>query len=192
MMIDVMENIDCKKLSGKDIVERVIANPDFYACVVSTYENQLRYYIARLTNIHNEEVDDVLQEIFIKAYQNINSYDADFKFSTWLYRIAHNETISYWRKHKKQLNDVQLDTSEDFVANIKDDTDLPSDMDREFIKENIQVALCKLPFKYREVIVLRYLEDRDYQDISDILKKPVSTVGTLLKRAKSKLKIILE
>lgn len=187
-----MQDIDCTKISGKNIVERVLANPDFFYCIVKSYEGQLKTYITRLTNIHPEEVDDVLQEVFIKIYQNINSYDPDFKFSTWLYRITRNETISYWRKHKKSSGDIQLDISKDFVINLRGDTDLPSEMDKKFVKENIQAAINKLPFKYREVVILRYMEDRDYQDIGDILKKPVNTVGTLLNRARNQLKTILE
>lgn len=187
-----MQDIDCTKISGKDIVERVIANPDFFYCIVRSYEGQLRAYISRLTNVSNEEIEDILQESFIKIYENINSYDNDYKFSTWLYRIVHNETISHWRKHKKRLNDVQLDISDDFFVNIQSDTDLIKEVDSAIVKEKIKGALNQLPFKYREVIILRYMEDKDYQDISDILKKPVNTIGTLLNRAKSQLKIILD
>ena len=187
-----MQDIDCSKLSGKDIVERVIANPDFFYCIVRTYEGQLKAYIARLTNVDNEEVDDILQEAFIKVYQNINNYDSDFKFSSWLYRIVRNETISHWRKNKKRLEDVQLDITEDFIFNLRADTDLVEEQDKKFVKEDIEAALNKLSFKYKEVIILRYLEDRDYQDISDIIKKPINTVGTLLNRAKKELKNILK
>ena len=186
-----MENIDCTKILGEDIVERVISNPDFYACVVNSFAGQLKRYVARLTNVHPEEIDDILQEIFIKAYQNINNYDSDYKFSTWLYRIAHNETISYWRKHKKSSGDIQLDISEDFVGTLKADTDLNLEVDEKINKEYIQSAINKLPFKYKEVIVLRYLEDKEYQEISDIIKKPVNTIGTLLNCAKKQLYEIL-
>lgn len=179
-----MQEIDCTKLSGKDIVERIIANPDFFYCIVRSYEPQLKAYIARLTSVDNEEVEDILQEAFIKVYKNINSYDSDFKFSTWLYRIVRNETINHWRKNKKRFEDVQLDISEDFIFNLKADIDLVDELDKKLIKEDIAKALNKLPFKYKEVIVLRYMEDKDYQDISDIIKKPVNTVGTLLNRAK--------
>ena len=187
-----MQEIDCTKISGKDIVERVVANPDFFYCIVKSYESQLKSYISRLTNTDNEEVEDILQESFIKVYENINSYNADYKFSTWLYRIVRNETINHWRKNKKRLKDVQLDVTEDFVFNLRADIDLAKELDKNLIKEKINKAINKLPFKYREVIVLRYIEDKDYKDISDILKKPVNTIGTLLNRAKKELKNILE
>jgi len=187
-----MQDIDCTKLSGKDIVERVVANPDFFYCIIRSYEGQLKAYIARITNVDNEEVEDILQEAFIKVYENINSYDSDFKFSSWLYRIVRNETISHWRKNKKRLEDVQLDITEDFIFNLKADTDLNTELDKKLVKEDITKALNKLPFKYKEVLVLRYIEDRDYKDIGDIIKKPVNTVGTLISRAKKELKNILE
>ncbi|MFW0861993.1 MAG: RNA polymerase sigma factor [Candidatus Komeilibacteria bacterium] len=187
-----MHDIDCTKLSGKDIAERVVASPDFFYCIVRSYEGQLKAYIARITNVDNEEVEDILQEAFIKVYENINSYDSDFKFSSWLYRIVRNETISHWRKNKKRLEDVQLDITEDFISNLRADTDLNTELDEKFVKEDIQKALNKLPFKYKEVLVLRYIEDRDYKDIGDIIKKPVNTVGTLISRAKKELKNILE
>lgn len=188
----IMNDVDCTKMSGKDIVERVIADQDFFYCIVRSYEGQLRAYISRLTNVSQDEIEDILQEAFIKIYHNINSYDLDYKFSTWLYRIVRNETISYWRKNKKRLEDVQLDISEDFINTLKADTDLQKEVDQDFVKENVEKAINKLSFKYREVIILRYIEDRDYQDISDILQKPVNTVGTLLSRAKKELKIILK
>ena len=178
---------DCKQIEDKELVAKIIADPDFYACVVQEYEAKLGRYVRRLTNVHPDEIDDILQEIFIKAYQNINNYDSDYKFSSWLYRIAHNETISHWRKYKKSSNDIQLDVSEDFVKTLKDDTDLNAEVDTKFTRDYVQSAIAKLPFKYREVIVLRYLEDKDYQEIGDIIKKPVNTVGTLLNRAKKKL-----
>ena len=187
-----MQDIDCKNLSGKEIVERVITDPDFFYCIVRSYENQLKAYISKLTNTSNEEVEDILQEAFIKIYKNINSYDSDFKFSTWLYSIARNETISYWRRHKKRFNDVPLDITNDLFSNLRADNDLVKDFDGRLLKENINQLINKLPFKYKEVIILRYMEDRDYNDISDIIKKPVNTVGTLLSRAKKELKKLIK
>jgi RNA polymerase sigma-70 factor (ECF subfamily) len=182
---------DCKEIPDSQIKARILADPNFYYCVMRTYETQLKNYIRRLTNVSEDELDDILQEVFIRAYENINSYDDSFKFSSWLYRIAHNETISYWRKHRRRWEDVSLDVSEDFVETLKGEINLNEEIDQLLLKDKIQTAIDQLPFKYREVMVLRYLEDRDYQDIGDIIKKPINTVGTLINRAKKQLKEIL-
>ncbi|MFH1668215.1 MAG: RNA polymerase sigma factor [Candidatus Komeilibacteria bacterium] len=186
-----MEQSDCQKMSGREIVKRVIADPEFYSCIIQTYEERLRSYIRRLTNVHPDEVDDILQEVFIKAYENINSYDKDYQFSTWLYRIARNETISYWRKHKKRFNDQSLDIGDDFLDTLRSDVNLNVQIDNQLLREKMNLVLQKMPIKYREVVVLYYFEEHNYQEISDILKKPISTVGTLLKRAKQQLKDLI-
>ena len=113
--------------------------------------------------------------------------------SSWVYRIAHNEAITHLRKvAARPAVSMDSEAGEAIAATLKSDLDLASEADAKMVAERIQEVIAELPDKYREVIVLRYFEDKDYQEISDILKKPPGTVATLLSRAKERLKKLVE
>jgi RNA polymerase sigma-70 factor (ECF subfamily) len=106
------------------------------------------------------------------------------KFSAWIYRIAHNEAINSLRK--KGNNTIDLDEVEYKV--FDESLDIDAMIDRDILHQKISLALSKLKLEYKEVLVLFYFEDLSYAEISDILKIPVSTVGTYIKRGKKMLK----
>lgn len=167
-----------------------LKNPDDYTQIVQKYEKPILSYIMRISGVSYQEAEDIGQEIFLKAYTNLNDYDQRRKFSTWLFSIAHNETISHWRKNKKRLKD--LDIEDDVLQNIlPDEFDMVKNIDDKVLKQEIKEAIKKLDIKYREVLQLKYYDDLSYEEISDIIKKPVNTVGTLLNRAKKKLEKLL-
>lgn len=149
------------------------------------YEAKLLRYLKRLLNVSHETCEDLLQEVFIKVYRNLNSFDSKLKFSSWIYRITRNEAISHYRKYKKNMQELSLeDGTNDYLALLKDDTDLRKELEAKELGELVHKTLLRLPRKYREVLILKYLEEKDYQEMSGILKKPVGTIGTLLNRAK--------
>lgn len=163
--------------------------PEYLATIINRYQAPLSRYVFRLSGLNREDIEDTLQIIFLKLYLNINSFDQTLKFSTWLYRIAHNETINHYRKRLARPN---IDYSaEDGLLNLLTDHNWRDEADRIVWKTQINQALNNLPDKYRQVIILRYFEDLDYQTIADIIKKPVGTVATLINRAKQKLKQLL-
>ena len=135
-----------------------------------------------------EELQDILQETFIKAYYNLNNFDSDLKFSSWVYRIAHNSIIDAHRKNKIRPQGNLVDIEDSLLQNIASDTNVLKEVDQKYIRKNIEDALENMEQKYREVLVLKFFEEKDYKEISDILKKPMGTVATLLNRAKKKLK----
>lgn len=145
-------------------------------------------YIKRITNASTEDAEDILQEVFIKAYQNLNDFDQSLKFSSWIYRITHNHTISHYRKNKKSQQDISLEDNEIIYEKLAADLNIKEETDQTLLKEKIKTLLSKLDRKYREVLILKYLEDKDYTEISNILKKPMGTVATLINRAKNKFK----
>ncbi|EFK95475.1 RNA polymerase sigma factor sigW (Sigma-W factor) [sediment metagenome] len=92
--------IDCKQYSDLDIVKLILSGDiDAYYCLVEMYKDKLLRYIMRITQIYEEEAENILQEVFIKAYKNLYSYDHSFSFSSWIYRITHNMVIDYHRTH---------------------------------------------------------------------------------------------
>lgn len=150
------------------------------------YEKLMRY--ARKFLARYEDREDLLQEVFLKVYRHINSFDPKYKFSSWIYRIAHNEFINFIKKRGREpIEFVDFDV---FFPHARAQTDQAAEFDGKLDLENLNDCLNKLPPKYREVLVLNYFENLSYQEISEILRVPVSTVGVRIKRGKEKLKII--
>lgn len=155
------------------------------------YEQKLLRYIKRLTGLQKESAEDILQEVFIKIFKNLNSFDQDLSFSSWAYRIAHNEAINHVRKYKGK-EPIALENDDEDAASLINILESDSDVEAEVLQKEtalkVRETLKQLPKKYRDVIILYYLEEKDYTEISDILKKPMGTVATLLSRAKKKFK----
>ncbi|OGI25904.1 MAG: hypothetical protein A3J76_05085 [Candidatus Moranbacteria bacterium RBG_13_45_13] len=169
-----------------------IKDQDFFSCLVDRYSEKLTRYIMRISASTREDAEDLLQEIFVKAYRNLNDFDLNLKFSSWIYRIAHNQVISHWRKTKTRPQVIKFEADEDFLKFIADEGDLALDTERKFAGEEVRRMLGKLDNKYKEVLVLKFLEQKDYKEISDILRKPLGTVATLINRAKKHLRKIVE
>lgn len=178
--------------SDQELVAATLADSNAYAPLVRRYQAPLTRYLFRLGAKSQGDVDDILQEVFIKAYRNLNGYDSALKFSSWIYRIAHNEAVTFF---KKASRGPQVARSEDELTaftDIADDTDLVDELDARMDAQALREAIGKLDAKYRDVLILRYLEDRTYEEISDILHKPAGTVATLISRAKKRLRDLLE
>lgn len=178
-----MEN-NHENLSDNELVKLTLNDQENFVNLMQRYEPKLLRYIKRITNVDNDEAEDILQDVFIKVYQNLNDFDLDLKFSSWIYRITHNQVISNYRKIKARPQQIVWDLESDLLNNIASDLDIEKETDIKILRKNINKILSKIDVKYREVLVLKYLEELDYNEISDVLKKPVGTVGTLLNRAR--------
>lgn len=169
------------------IVDSVVSgNVDEFADIMDRYEAKLTRYVVYL--IHDPAtVKDVVQDTFIKAYQNLNSFNPKYKFSSWIYRIAHNEAMNAIKKHKFLYSEeIQDLPSKEYEQNVSEL------IDGGILKENVHDCLRQLEPKYREVVQLVYFENMKYDDVSDVLHIPSSTVGVWLSRAKAKLKVICD
>jgi RNA polymerase sigma-70 factor (ECF subfamily) len=173
-------------LSDAELVAKTLANREHYYWLVNRYEQPLKRYISRITNLDPADIEDVLQDVFLKAYLNLNGFDQSLKFSSWIYRIAHNEVISNHRKRQARGIDQQasLDDWQHLVSGLAADMALQQKMTAEQVRQ----ILDKMDLKYREVLELKYLEEKEYAEISDILQKPMGTIATLLSRAKKQFK----
>lgn len=161
---------------------------ELFGVIIERYQGKLFSYLYRLIG-NQEEVQDILQDVFIKAFRNMKSYDAGRKFSSWIYRIAHNEAIN----HLKRRSLRRLISWEDIVSTrdklMTSETEDGADkawVRKEIIGE-VDEAINRLPIKYKQVLALRYYSEKSYEEISEILQKPVNTVGTLINRAKKKM-----
>jgi RNA polymerase sigma-70 factor (ECF subfamily) len=182
---------EIEKMSDENIVDLVFQDKEFFGVIIRRYEGRLLKYVGRITSGDSDFIEDIVQNIFIKAYVNINSFKKGKKFGSWLYGIAHNECVDNWRKYKKHSCNVSLEGNEELFVKIASGEDMEKMIFDKNVCENVGKALEKLPLKFKEVLILKYLEDKSYEEISDILRKPPSTVGTLLNRAKKRFKKIL-
>lgn len=176
-----MLETECEKYEDNDLVERSLSDPDCYACLVNRYTEALRRYVLRLGST-NFDVEDILQEVFLSAYLHLNGFNRDLKFSSWIYRIAHNQTIDFFRR-KNIRPTVELTELTPWQEMARDSCP-GCVIDQEILKQKVEIILQKLDPKYREIIVLKYFEEKDYTEMSDILKKPMGTIATLVNRAK--------
>ena len=183
-MTDILNKTD-EELS----VLLMASNYDAMSVLIDRYQKPLARYLRRIGVHKEEDVQDLLQDIFIKIYKNINSFNKDLSFSSWIYRISHNEAISFFRHNKARPEGNMLDDSEEMLFRIEDESiDLTQEIDQTINAKFLQKAILNLDQKYRDVLVLRYFEDRDYENISDILQIPKGSVATLIHRAKGRLK----
>lgn len=175
-------------LTDEQIVEKVQHGQiELFGLLVERYETKLKRY-ARKFLYQTEDIDDLVQEVMIKTYVNIQSFKTDKRFSPWIYRIAHNEFINAIKKKTKEpLPFFDPDTLFPHPV-AKETTDGP--LQEQEIKQTVDRYLDQLEAKYREPLILYYLEELSYQEIADILHLPTSTVGVRINRAKAALQKI--
>ena len=174
--------------TDEEIVKLSLENQDYFLHIIKRYKLKLYRYVLRLSNIDPEEAEDILQEVFMKVYQNLNDFDDSLKFSSWIYRITHNQVISNFRKLKARPQKAGFDLDDDLVKNIASEFSFVDKIDIKILRSNILKVLDKMSAKYKEVLVLKFLEEKSYNEISDIIKKPVGTVGSMINRAKKEFK----
>ncbi|HVO28685.1 MAG TPA: RNA polymerase sigma factor [Candidatus Paceibacterota bacterium] len=162
-----------------------------FRILVERYEAKMSRYAKRFL-FAPDDADDLLQEIFIKAYVNIRSFDASRRFSPWLYRIAHNEFINALKKKKKDRNNISLFYVDVLFPHPVARETADDATSRREIREVLDGSLEKLGPKYREPLVLYYLEDMNYKEIAEVLHIPVSTVGVRLQRGKTLLRQLVK
>ena len=174
--------------TDKELVRAALARAADYAKVVARFEGVLERYVKRLLGKYSNAASDVLQEAFIKAYMNLNDFDQSRSFSPWIYRIAHNEAISYLRKRKAEPQTIDGEDGQVILERIADGSDTFSSLMMKEQARQLQEALTALDARYRDILVLRYLEDKSYSEIADILHLPPGTVAIRLKRGLEQLK----
>jgi RNA polymerase sigma-70 factor (ECF subfamily) len=181
--------LDKTTLTDQELVLLSLRERALFGGVVERYQARLRRYITRLGVKNPDDQEDVLQEIFIKVYRNLNSFDQSLSFSSWIYRIAHNEAISWYRKLKVRPEGYLVADPTILLELLSSEGEDPeSRAERKLNADLIERALEILDEKYRTILVLRYFEHLEYEEISDVLRMPVGTVGTLIHRAKKQLR----
>lgn len=165
-----MDKSQIKALSSEEEQALIAAlgNPDTrqeaFGRMVGLYQEQLYWQIRKLV-INHDDSADVLQNTFLKAWQNIASFRGDSKLSTWLYTIAHNESLSFLTKMQTE-RELTIDDPEGYVQNqLESDTYFDGDETQRHLLE----AIATLPARQRQVFNMRYYDEMPYEEISQIL-----------------------
>jgi len=191
VIYNVIVNLNLETKKDADLVLESLKNKDAFGEIINRYQDKLARYISRRANVSKQDIEDLLQNIFIKTYLNLNNFDQKLKFSSWIYRITHNEVVSWYRKQKIRPQ-IFLDDENNKLENfIASEIDIEKEYIQKDLIENIKRALPEINEKYREVIMLRFFEEKDYGEISDILEIPAGTVATRISRGKKELEKII-
>lgn len=166
-----------------------------FAELVALYQDKLFHMAYRMLN-NRQEAEDVVQETFLRVHKNLERYDENLKFSTWIYRIATNLCIDRLRKRKPTYS-LDAESSEheglDGYSMIPSDNRTPeSEMLLSETQRIIHEAIDSLPPKYKTVMMLRYIQELSLQEISDVLDMPVTTIKTRVHRGREFLRKKLE
>lgn len=182
-------------LSDEDLMALFQAGTvEAFDLLVSRYKDSLANYLYRFLG-DSKEVEDLLQETFMRVYRNRHSYRRIAKFSTWLYTIAGNLARSEYRKRKRRrvysLQSVNRD-EEEYEVEIPDETFAPDRHTESTIQDRyIQEALKQIPEEFREVVVLRDVQQLSYEEIAEITGLPMGTVKSRINRGRTKLQALL-
>ncbi len=183
--------VSTKTLGDGELVELVRSeDQELYAEIVKRYQTKLLRYAETIIG-DSDQAADVVQQAFIKAFTNLHGFNSKKKFSSWIYRIVHNEAINLIKKHHKEQSLEGNEWPEDIFAD-KNQTTAQEKMEEREIKQAVNQALDQLSIKYRSTLTLFYIEDKSYEEISDILKIPTNTVGTRISRGKKLLAYIYQ
>ncbi len=175
---------DSSLVSDKDLVVSSLKNPEDFVYLIRRYEDAISRYVRRRSKATAADASDIVQEIFIKVYRNLNDFDTGLSFSSWIYRIAHNSIIDWYRKEKKR-DYISIDEEDSgILSSLAGNESADGFTLTEEIKKEITEILEEMDSNYKDVLVLRFFEDKSYEEISDIMQIPVSAVGVKINRAK--------
>ena len=184
------------KMSDEDLMEQFQQGTvEAFNILVDKYSERLTHYLYGFLG-DAKRCEDLLQETFLRVYRNRHSYQRIAKFSTWLYTIAGNLARSEYRKRKRRrmysLQSVNRD-NEEYELQLPDETFRPDNHAESTIQDKyIQDALNEIPESFREVVVLRDVQQLAYEEIAEITGLPMGTVKSRINRGRSKLQSLLK
>lgn len=157
-----------------------------FARLVSEYSERLYWQIRKMVLSH-DDANDILQDVFVKAWMNLENFRGEAKLTTWLYRIAINESITFLNKKRSQ-NNISLDEDDSFLINTLEGDPY---FDGDEAQKLLQKAVLTLPEKQRLVFQMKYAEEMKYEEISDILGTSVGALKASYHHAVKKIEKFL-
>jgi len=186
-VIDIIPGLTDGELISIAIGGRV----DGFEELVRRYQRPITGYVFRMLGDYESSLD-VTQEVFIKVYNSLSKYSPEYKFSTWLYRIAHNAAIDHMRRNSVTAQSLEAENA-DGSYQIQIESSRPSpeqDHERTEWRAEIEAVVKCLPPAYRDLILLRHSQDLGYDEIADVTGLPLGTVKNRLFRAREMMRDI--
>ena len=181
-----------QSLTDVELIAKAISGrEDGFEELVRRYQRPITNYVFRMLNDYDASLD-VTQEVFIKVYNSLARYSSEYKFSTWLYRIAHNAAIDYIRRRSPNEQSIETENKDGaYQLQIESPNPTPEqDRERSEWRTEIEAVVKCLPAVYRELIVLRHAQDLSYDEIAEITALPLGTVKNRLFRAREMMREI--
>lgn len=183
-------SMDISHMSDENLAELVQKGDiEKFGILMERYQPKLFRY-GRKFLYDKDNIEDVVQDVFIKTFQNINSFDISQKFSPWIYRIAHNTYINAIKK--SLLGPMYIFDFDTLISHTIVEDPIVREKEQKEMKDIVDTGLSLIEPKYREILVLYFIEELSYKEISDILQIPIGTVGVRIMRAKEILKQAIE
>lgn len=179
-----------ERLTDEEILELLrdpITEKQGFANLVSEYSERLYWQIRKMVYSH-EDANDILQDVFIKAWMNIKNFRGEAKLSTWLYKIAINESITFINRSKTRMN-LSIDDADSFLIDKLEGDEY---FDGDEAQRLLQKAVISLPEKQRLVFQLKYFEEMKYDEISDILGTSIGALKASYHHAVKKVEAFLK
>lgn len=177
--------IDEKKLI-EDLQNPATARQAFDT-LMRTYGEQIYWQIRKMV-VNHDDANDLLQKCFIKTWKNIHNFRGDARLSTWLYKIAVNESINFLNKERQRLGITESSDDSFLLQNLESDKYFDGDE----LQLRLQQAVAKLPEKQRLVFNMRYYDDMKYEEMSEILGTSVGALKASYHHAVKKISAAIE
>jgi len=185
--------IDPNTLADGELVRTAVSGREAaFEELVRRYQRPIASYVYRMVGDYDAALD-LTQEVFIKVYNSLSRYRSEFKFSTWIYKIAHNTAIDHLRRHtvRDQIMTADGDGPRSEIAIESRRLTPEQESEREERRSEIESVVQSLPAAYRELIVLRHSHDLSYDEIAEVTGLPLGTVKNRLFRAREAMRDLL-
>jgi RNA polymerase sigma-70 factor (ECF subfamily) len=158
---------------------------DSFEELVRRYQRPISAYVYRMVGDYDAALD-LTQEVFIKIYSSLARYKSEFKFSTWIYKIAHNAAIDHMRRNSARVqslvHEFEGETCDIPLESLRPSPELESEKKER--RAEIEIVISELPSAYKELIILRHSHDMSYDEIAEVTGLPLGTVKNRLFRAR--------
>jgi RNA polymerase sigma-70 factor (ECF subfamily) len=180
-----------KLTDGELIAGAILGRTDGFEELVRRYQRPISSYVFRMLGDYEASLD-VTQEVFIKVYNSLTKYSAEYKFSTWLYRIAHNAAVDHMRRNSVIPQSIETENADGtYQIQIESRGSSPEqDRERSEWRSEIDAVVKCLPATYRDLILLRHARDLSYDEIAEVTGLPLGTVKNRLFRAREMMREI--
>ena len=181
------------RLADGELVQTAVAGREAsFEELVRRYQRPIAAYVYRMVGDYDAALD-LTQEVFIRVYNSLSRYRAEFKFSTWIYKIAHNAAIDHLRRHavREQAITTSVDGERREVIIESRRLTPEQESERKERRSEIESVVQLLPSSYRELIVLRHSHDLSYDEMAEVTGLPLGTVKNRLFRAREAMRELL-